>query len=133
MRGGDQFHIRRTLWGGTLTQWDEIENMCADVTLSDEKDKLTWSLSANGQFSVKSFYNLLIINDMHFPYKLLCKIKVPPKIRVFVWLLIRNSVLVLTKDNLLKRGWSGNPKCICYVVLMKPYFFIAQWIHSFGM
>lgn len=96
--------------GNTLTQWNEIKTLCADLILTEEKDKLTWALNANGRFSVKSLYEQMILSSVNFPFKFLWKINVPPKIRVFVWLLVRNSVL--TKDNLLKRGWVGDSKCV---------------------
>jgi hypothetical protein len=35
--------------------------------------------------------------------------KVPLKIRIFMWFL--HKKVILTKDNLLKRRWSGCPKC----------------------
>lgn len=38
------------------------------------------------------------------------KIKAPPRVKVFSWLVLRNSIL--TKDNLFKRGWrKGSIKC----------------------
>lgn len=58
----------------------------------------------------KSFYNQLIVNNLNFPFKCMWKVKVPPKIKVFVWLIMRNSIL--TKDNLLRRGWSGDANCV---------------------
>ena len=37
------------------------------------------------------------------------KIKIPPRIKVFMWLALRDSIL--TKDNLLHMGWKGDDKC----------------------
>jgi hypothetical protein len=31
------------------------------------------------------------------------------KVRIFLWEVLKNSIL--TKDNLLKRGWTGNDQC----------------------
>lgn len=33
-----------------------------------------------------------------------------PKIKVFFWLIPKNSIL--TKDNLIKRGWQGSEACV---------------------
>ena len=44
--------------------------------------------------------------DLH---KYLWKLKIPLKIKVFMWFL-KNKV-VLTKDNLAKRRWQGCTKC----------------------
>ena len=37
------------------------------------------------------------------------KIKIPPRVKVFMWLALRKSIL--TKDNLLRRSWKGDDKC----------------------
>jgi hypothetical protein len=49
--------------------------------------------------------------DDHTKYlqKHLWKIKVPLKIRIFMWFLHRR--VLLTKDNLAKRKWQGSQKC----------------------
>jgi hypothetical protein len=39
----------------------------------------------------------------------LWKIKIPLKIKIFLWLLYRETIL--TKDNLVKRNWHGNEMC----------------------
>ena len=56
-----------------------------------------------GDFFVKSLYEQVILSSVNFPFEFVWKINVPPKIRVFVWLMVRNSVP--TKDNILK--WPG--------------------------
>ena len=43
------------------------------------------------------------------PYKFLWKSKLPHKIKVFFWLVVRNKIL--TKDNLKKRCWIGSLNC----------------------
>ncbi len=40
----------------------------------------------------------------------LWKLKVPLKVKIFVWLVLRRRVL--TVDNLLKRGWYGDTTCV---------------------
>jgi hypothetical protein len=43
------------------------------------------------------------------PYKFLWKSKLPQKIKIFFWLVVRNKIL--TKDNLKKRNWNGFLEC----------------------
>ena len=43
--------------------------------------------------------------------KSLWKLKLPLKVKVFLWFLHRG--VILTKDNLVRRNWHGNEKC-CY-------------------
>jgi hypothetical protein len=45
-----------------------------------------------------------------FLKKYLWKIKVPLKIKIFMWFLYRKAIL--KKDNLKKRGWTGCAKCV---------------------
>jgi hypothetical protein len=41
--------------------------------------------------------------------KYIWKMKVPLKIKIFMWFFHRK--VILTKDNLLKRNWNGNTSC----------------------
>jgi hypothetical protein len=66
-------------------------------------------LKYDGKFSVSSMYQALLDTDI-VPYNsYLWKIKIPLKIKVFLWLLYRE--VILTKDNLVKRTWHGNEMC----------------------
>lgn len=70
------------------------------------KDQIKWMLTANRLFSVRSLYLSLVKTDCGFPQKFLLKVKVLSKIKIFMWLMARKSIL--TRDNLLRRGWRGN-------------------------
>lgn len=48
------------------------------------------------------------VKSLYFPYKYIWKFSVPLKIKVFIWLFIKNTIL--TKDNLYKRGWKKKDK-----------------------
>jgi hypothetical protein len=61
---------------------------------------------------VRSMYNALINNVKIFYFKPLWKMKIPLKIKIFMWYLIRG--VPLTKDNLDKRRWQGSKKCVFY-------------------
>jgi hypothetical protein len=76
---------------------------------SDEQDKFVWNLTTSGVFSVKSMYEDLMNDHTVFLRKYLWKLKIPLKIKIFMWFL-HNKVL-LTKDNLVKRNWVGCSKC----------------------
>jgi hypothetical protein len=67
------------------------------------------SLGNLGKFSVKSVYNAMASNDSGPYHKKIWKGKIPAKIKIFLWLMMNNAVL--TKDNLLKRKWVGDPSC----------------------
>jgi hypothetical protein len=83
-----------------------------DLQLSNENDKFVWSLTTSGVFTVKSMYLDLLDDGTKFLKKYIWKIKVPLKIRVFMWFLHRK--VILTKDNLTKKNMTGNEKCCFY-------------------
>lgn len=57
----------------------------------------------------------------------LWKLKVPLKIKIFMWYLIKG--VVLTKDNLAKRNWHGSKKCMFYDLNenIKHFFFTCHY------
>jgi hypothetical protein len=80
-----------------------------DIQLTDRPDSFKWSLNFSDQFSVNSMYQAFIDTNVVRNNSYLWKIKIPLKIKVFIWLLYREAIL--TKDNLVKRNWYGNVKC----------------------
>jgi len=63
-----------------------------------------------GLFSVRSLYLHLIDTKPPFVHRKLWKIKIPLKIKIFLWFLQRD--VVLTKDNLTTKNWKGSQKCV---------------------
>lgn len=97
----------RWLTSELQTCWDMILSNVHNVELSESNDIISWKLGKNCKFSVKSLYNALTSSDAGPSHKVIWKGKALPKIKIFIWLMINNAVL--TKDNLIKRKWSGNP------------------------
>lgn len=54
-------------------------------------------------------YNALTVNDSGPYYKRIWKGRIPAKIKIFLWLAVNN--VILTKDNMIKRKWQGDPSC----------------------
>jgi hypothetical protein len=101
--------FRRWLTSELQTCWDMILSNVHNVELSESNDIISWKLGKNCKFSVKSLYHALTSSDAGPSHKVIWKGKALPKIKIFIWLMINN--VVLTKDNLIKRKWSGNPTC----------------------
>jgi hypothetical protein len=81
-----------------------------DVSLSNEPDKFKWRLNTSGIFSVKSMYADFLNGHTVFLKKYIWRIKVPLKIKIFMWFLYKK--VLLTKDNLAKRRWNGCTDCV---------------------
>jgi hypothetical protein len=54
-------------------------------------------------------YNALTIEDCGPSYKKIWKGRIPAKVKIFMWLLENKAIL--TKDNMIRRKWVGEPKC----------------------
>ena len=97
------------------------------------KHKVVWVLTRDRKFSVKSLYRNMAAEDCNFPQKILWKVKVLAKIKVFLWLVKRKSIV--TKDSLLK-GAGEVPRNVCFVVKMKLliiYFSPVLLLHWSGV
>ena len=79
------------------------------VNFTSDHDSVVWKVEITGRFSVKSVYNAMASDDSGHSYSKIRKSKIPTKIKIFLWLLLNNAIL--TKDNLIKRKWVGDPVC----------------------
>lgn len=100
--------FRRILWGDTADMWFELKDICGKVVLNDQEDKCTWLLTKSGRFSVRSLYLALKTDQAAWPHRKLWHVKIPLKVKVFLWLMLKNSVLA--RDNLAKRNWKGKDR-----------------------
>ena len=93
--------------------WNNLTTRLANITLNHEWDDFKWNLDQTGVFSVKSHYLRLIHRNIPNTNKKLWKLKIPLKIKIFLWYLKQG--VILTKDNLARRNWQGSQQyCFCY-------------------
>lgn len=89
----------------------QLKDLLYTITLTDNGDEAIWSWSNSDLFSVKSMYNFLQergVKERRFAQ--LWSVKAPLKVKIFGWLVLLQKVL--SKDNLVKRGWSGKISCV---------------------
>ena len=103
---------RRILIGNLRDAWLHLVERLMRINLLDQPDRFKWSLTASGEFSVRSYYLDLLNGHTVYLRKYLWKLKIPPKIKKILWFLHRKELL--TKDNLAKRRWTGCKKCVFY-------------------
>jgi hypothetical protein len=96
--------------GHNLVLWHNLVQHLVYVRLNTGKDYFSWNLTSSGQFTVQPMYRTLINNGYVFHHKVLWKLKFSLKIKIFVWYLLKG--VVLTKDNLARRNWQDNKKCV---------------------
>jgi hypothetical protein len=76
------------------------------VQLNVQKDVFTWNLHQNGQYTIYSLYLTRINNGMANITKQLWHVKIPLKIKIFMWYMKKKVILM--KDNLAKQNWGGS-------------------------
>jgi hypothetical protein len=90
------FH--RFLHQNNLMLWNELVWRIIHVRLNDQVDVFLWNLHQNGKYTIHSLYLALINNGITHMNKQLWRLKVPLKIKIFMWYMEKEAVL--TKDNL---------------------------------
>ena len=104
--------FKRALVDIKLVEWQNLVAQIVNVELVDGSDTFRWNLTKFGLYTVRSYYLHLINNQPPFQHKMIWKLKIPLKIKIFLWFLQRG--VVLTKDNLAKKIWKGSKKyCGC--------------------
>lgn len=98
-----------------MAEFRSLQSLLAQLTTHpNTPDDIVWIWTESGIFTVKSAYRALkfipriaiVANRIHKVWKL----NIPPRMKVFGWLMSHNKLL--TVDNLNKRGWSLVNRCI---------------------
>jgi hypothetical protein len=85
--------FRRTLNGNKWDRWTHLLHRLILVQLTDSEDSFKWKLNISGVFSVKSMYMDLLNGHTVFLKKYIWKMKVPLKIKIFMWVLHEKVIL----------------------------------------
>lgn len=121
--GGTPVSFRRWLFVDLRTCWDKILNDTMKFQLDNDSDVIFWSLEKSGKYSVKSLYNGLTKNESGNYHKRIWKGKIPEKIKIFLWLIANDAIL--TRENMKKRNWQGDPSCVfceCFETVNHLFF-----------
>ena len=95
--------FRRSLVGNNLQAWHNLVAKIVNVQLTDQRDTFFWSLTQKGHFTVRSMYRTLIGRLLAPRKNLIWKLRLPLKIKIFIWYLQKG--VVLTKDNLARQQY----------------------------
>lgn len=114
------------------TSWNIIWHDVRNFQVVNEPDVIGWKLGKSNKFTIKSVYNGLTKSDIGLFHKRIWKGKNPAKIKKFLCLMTNDAIL--TKDNLRKRNWLGDPNCaFCdEVETISHLFFNAMLQKLFG-
>jgi hypothetical protein len=103
---GWRFSYKRWLSPDLIIQEAGLSQLMTQTHLSQDNDSPRWKWSKKGNFTVKSVYKKISGGVMDRSFRHLWKSRIPLKIKVWLWLIWHNAIA--TKDNLLKRNWSGD-------------------------
>ena len=106
-------------------------DLCHGIIFYPGRDVFRWNLTTSGSFTVDSMYRALMHSEVPVSNnKKIWKSKIPLKVKIFMWYLRRG--VVLTKDNLARRNWSGSKKCCFYThdETIKHLFFYCKFACS---
>jgi hypothetical protein len=85
------FKIR--LQGVLRDQWYQLATTLNSVTLNNEKDQPYWDWLPWKTFTVKSVYEHLTRGYSGSSYRRIWKLKLPKKIKIFMWLIEQKAIL----------------------------------------
>jgi hypothetical protein len=101
--------FKLNLHGVLRAQWYGLAERLNKVILSADDDTMCWKWTPSKIFSVKFVYERLTRRDEGQIFKRVWKAKLPAKIKTFMRLVEQKAIL--TKDNMIKRQWQGDPSC----------------------
>ena len=117
-------------WLIQTVAWLDLVSKVVQVHLTDNKDAFRWNLTKKGLFTVRSMYSTYIQEGVPSYKSPLWKLKIPLKIKIFLWYLKKG--VTLTKDNLAKRNWQGSVKyCLCSSVETIQHLFFYCYLARF--
>jgi hypothetical protein len=94
-----------------LELWEEVCQIAATITFSEEEDQMIWQFSSNGIYNVQSLYRIINFRGIQpVLVSSIWDIRVPPRVQYFIWLLSKNRLL--TRDNLGKRRKVDDSTCL---------------------
>jgi hypothetical protein len=107
-----KFTFRRTVDNRSMMLWQVLLMIASKISFKEELDQMVCKFSSNGRYSVQTLYTMVNDRGVRQVYPpVVWKIKVPPKIHIFLWLFVKNKLL--TRDNLAKRSMDDQTCLFC--------------------
>jgi zinc-binding in reverse transcriptase len=130
INGTLHLYFKRQLVEILLQEWNAFSSELAIVSLYPSTlDINIWRWTVAGIFTVHSLYEWLDFGSViSHEFDIVWKSKIPLKVKKIMWLLTKNKIL--TKKNLIRRGWQGDTSCAFVVILKLLIIFFSLAIMS---
>jgi hypothetical protein len=91
--------FRRCVDHQLMQRWYDLKSIAESIQVDETEDSLIWKFESKGVYSDSSLYAIVNFRGvMPVHISSVWKLKIPPRVHVFLWLLFYNKLL--TKDNL---------------------------------
>ena len=122
--------FRQQLGLAERTEWTNLMREIEHISLSGEADSISWALEPSGLFSVRSLYRKLCTGTPTKQLSFLWSLRVPLKIRIFLWQLARKRLP--SNDNIHRRHGPSNGLCVLWerVRIRTTSFLSVFWPNS---
>nr|XP_051197209.1 uncharacterized protein LOC127310588 [Lolium perenne] len=107
--GAWRIRFRRQFSLAETVEWDNLCREIQELPTDDQHDVVSWSLEPSGMFSAKSVYYGLTQGASVSHFRDVWRARVPPKIKVFLWQLIRGKLP--SSEQVAKRRAPSNGRC----------------------
>ena len=99
--------FRRYLGQDALLELEELQEALEMVQITDSRDELIWALEASEKYTSRSLYRLMLNpGEVDSRMKDIWEVKLPLKIKIFVWMLWHDRVHVRWRE----RGAHPRPR-----------------------
>ena len=109
-----------------VAAWDAVlqDIVLLPMSVTDASDAFSWRLESSGRFSTRSLYAAIAPSPAPEPFGLIWDIRLPLKIRIFLWQWIRGRLP--SGVEVLKRNGPGDGLCpLCGTVEDANHIFFA--------
>jgi hypothetical protein len=90
--GGWHIRFRRAFGLAETVEWSNLCRIFDLHPFASGPDLVSWGLEASGEYSTNSIYHRMSLGAVVTHLKDVWKIRVPPKIRIFLWQLLRGRL-----------------------------------------
>jgi hypothetical protein len=94
-----------------MEMWYEVVSIAESLVPKEEEDEMIWQFNSSGVYSSQFFYDVMNFRGViPFFTSAVCKLRVPPRMHFFLWLVSKNKLV--TRDNLEKRRRVDDKSCL---------------------
>lgn len=85
--------FRRQIVGRLGEEWQQLQLILGDITLTEGRDRVYWGLEQSGKYTSRSLYKLMTtggVRDMQM--MMIWKCNIPFKVKIFMWMAIHDRI-----------------------------------------